>query len=69
MMADIVSERISDAIKDIEKIRALFQQRYGRDSDADKEISAVLKIARKEHKELVKYRALGTIDELSEKLK
>lgn len=68
-MADIISKRISDAIKDIEKIRVLFRQRYGRDSDADKEISAVLKIARREHKELMKYRVLGTVDELSEKLK
>lgn len=68
-MADIISKRISDAIKDIEKIRELFRQRYGRDSSADREISAVLKTAGEEHKELMKYRALGTVEELAEKLK
>ena len=60
---------ISDAIRDIEKIRELFRQRYGSDSDSDKEISDVLKIAGKEHKELMKYRAFGTVDELAGKLK
>lgn len=69
VMADIISKRISDAINDIENIRIMFQQRYGADSDADREISAVLKIARREHKELIKYRALGTAEELAKKLK
>lgn len=68
-MADIISKRISDAIRDIEKIRELFRQRYGSDSDSDKEISDVLKIAGKEHKELMKYRSFGTVDELAGKLK
>ena len=57
-MADIISKRISDAIKDIENIRMLFWQKYGYDSDADREVSDVLKIFQKEHKELMEYRAV-----------
>lgn len=67
-MADIISKRISDAIKDIENIRTLFWQKYGYDSEADREISDVLEIARKEHKELMEYRTFGTVEELAGKL-
>ena len=67
-MPDIVAKRISDAIEDIERIIMLFRQRYGRESFADREISAVLKTAEKEHKELMEYRKLGTVKELGEKL-
>ena len=68
-MSDIVLKRISDAIEDIERIRMLFRQKYGRESCADREISAVLKTAEKEHRELMKYQAFGTVEELAEKLK
>ncbi len=58
------SERIENALNDIQKIQTIFRQRYQKECLADKEIEEVLKIARLEHEEIQKYRAIGTIEEI-----
>lgn len=63
MRDDLISERIENALNDIQKIQLLFRQRYGEESLADKEIEEVLKIAKSEHEEIQQYRAIGTVDE------
>lgn len=65
-MTENISERIENAIKDIENIQIMFRQKYGEECLADKEIEEVLKIAKAEHEELEKYRSIGTVDECRE---
>lgn len=65
-MTENISERIENAIKDIEKIQIMFQQKYGEECLADKEIEEVLKIAKAEHEKLEQYRSIGTVEECRE---
>lgn len=62
-MTENFSERIENALNDIQKIQLLFKQRYGEECFADKEIEEVLKSAKSEHEELQQYRSIGTVEE------
>lgn len=62
-MTDDYSERIKNALNDIQMLQAMFKQKYGEECFADKEIEEVLKIAKKEHEELKQYRELGIVEE------
>lgn len=62
-MTENFSERIENALNDIQKIQAMFRQKYGEECLADKEIEEVLKIAKAEHEEIQQYRAIGTVEE------
>ena len=57
-MKENYSERIENALNDIQKIQSMFRQRYGEECLADKEIEEVLKIAKAEHEEIQQYRAI-----------
>lgn len=61
-MMDNILEKIEAAIEDIEKIQILFEQTFGEECPADKEIAEALKIAKTEHKELEQYRSIGTVE-------
>lgn len=61
------SERIENALNDIQKIQTIFRQRYQEECLADKEIEEVLKIARLEHEEIQQYQAIGTVEELKKR--
>lgn len=63
-MTENFSERIENALNDIQKIQTIFRQIYGEECLADKEIEEVLKIAKVEHEEIQQYRAIGTVEEL-----
>ena len=63
-MKENFSERIENALNDIQKIQLLFRQRYGEECLSDNEIEEVLKIAKKEHEEIQQYRSIGTVEEL-----
>ena len=65
-MTDNFSERIENALNDIQKMQLLFRQRYGEECPADKEIEEVLKIAKSEHEEIQQYRKIGTVEECRE---
>lgn len=65
-MTENYSERIENALNDIQKIQTIFRQRYGEECLADKEIEEVLKIAKAEHEEIQQYRAIGTVEECRE---
>ncbi len=65
-MKENYSERIENALNDIQKIQSMFRQRYGEECLADKEIEEVLKIAKAEHEEIQQYRAIGTVEECRE---
>lgn len=65
-MTENFSERIENALNDIQKIQLLFRQRYGEECLADKEIEEVLKIAKEEHEEIQQYRVIGTVEEIKE---
>lgn len=67
-MTENISERIDNAIEDIEKMQIIFRQIYGEECLADKEIEEVLKIAKEEHKELEQYRSIGTVEECREEV-
>jgi hypothetical protein len=62
-MTENFSERIENALNDIQKIQIIFKQKYGEECLADKEIEKVLKIAKAEHEEVQQYRAIGTVEE------
>lgn len=64
-MTENISEKIDNAIKDIEKIQIMFRQKYGEECLADKEIEEVLKIAKEEHEELERWHT----DHINEKIK
>lgn len=65
-MKDNISERIDNAIEDIEKMKTMFRQKYGEESILDKEIGEVLKISKAEHEKLEQYRSIGTVEECRE---
>lgn len=64
-MEDKIAEKINEAIKDIENIQILFKQKYGEECLADKNILEVLKTAKAEHEELVRWRT----DHINENIK
>lgn len=55
-MTDNITKRIDKSIGDIENIQRLFKEKYGEECIADKEILEVLKIAKSEHEELLRWR-------------
>lgn len=65
-MTENFSERIENALNDIQKIQTMFRLKYGKECLADKEIEEVLKIAKAEHEEIQQYRAIGTVEECRE---
>lgn len=65
-MTDNLSKRIRRALNGIQEIRTLFKWKYGDECPADKEIEEVLKIAKTEHEEIQRYRAIGTVEECRE---
>lgn len=65
-MTKNILERINNAIKDIKNIQILFQQTFGEECLADKEIEDVLEIVKVEHEELQQYCSIGTVGECRE---
>lgn len=62
-MTDNFSERIENALNDIQILQMLYRQKYGEECLTDKEIEEILKIVKAEHEEIRQYRAIGTVDE------
>lgn len=75
-MTENFSERIENALNDIQKIQTMFRHRYGEECFADKEIEEVLKIAKAKIEELEsinfssnQLRLVNLVTEYKEKLK